>query len=247
MRRSSFTWLYGVVCVGLLLAARPAPAQTVIDFEDLSLPPGSYYNGADGTGGFVSRGASFNNTYDATFGIWIGWSYSDTTDVTTPGFTNQYSAYKLPHGGGARHSANYAVAYVSQDPTDPPPTIILPPGTVPVSARITNTTYAALSMRDGDAFAKKFGGPDGTDPDYFVLTISGFDADGTATGSVDFYLADYRSGDPTLAYIIGKWTKVDLTPLGDAAVLTFSLASSDNGPFGMNTPAYFALDNLTVR
>ena len=31
-----------------------------------------------------------------------------------------------------------------------------------------------------------------------------------------------------------------------ARQLTFTLESSDNGPFGMNTPAYFALDNLTV-
>ncbi len=247
MRRSAFPWLPGIVGVGLLLTARPASAQTVIDFEDLGLPPNSYYNGADGAGGFTSRGALFNNTYNAMYGTWIGWSYSDTRDVTTPGFMNQYSAYKVPHGGGAGRSATFAVAYVSQDPTDPPPTILLPPGTAPASVRITNSTYAALSMRDGDQFAKKFGGPDGTDPDYFVLTIAGFDADGNATGSVDFYLADYRSGDPTLAYIIDKWTKVDLRPLGDAAVLTFALASSDNGPFGMNTPAYFALDNLIVR
>jgi hypothetical protein len=39
---------------------------------------------------------------------------------------------------------------------------------------------------------------------------------------------------------------VDLTLLGAATRLTFGLSSSDNGPFGMNTPAYFALDSLTV-
>ncbi|SRR5579883_2593420 len=249
MRRFCFSWLPGIVGIGLLLTARPAPAQTVIDFEDLSLDPNSYYNGSDMAGGFTSRGAFFNNTFDPTYGTWSGWSYSNMTDVKTRGFTNQYSAYNPHHrhyGDGDR-SPNYGVAYVSQVPTDDPPYIFLPPGTAPVSVRITNTTYAALSMRYGDMFAKKFGGADGTDPDFFVLTISGFDSNGNPTGSVDFYLADYRFRDPTLDYIISRWTTVDLTPLGNAASLSFALASSDNGPFGMNTPAYFALDNLVVQ
>src|SRR5579883_2152303 len=129
MRRFCFSWLPGIVGIGLLLTARPAPAQTVIDFEDLSLDPNSYYNGSDMAGGFTSRGAFFNNTFDPMYGTWLGWSYSDTRDVLTPGFGNQYSAYKLSHGGGAAHSANYAVAYVSQNPTDDPPYIFLPPGT----------------------------------------------------------------------------------------------------------------------
>lgn len=249
MRRFYWSWLPGLVGIGLLLAAPPAPAQTVIDFEDLNLPPDSYYNGSDLAGGFTSRGAVFNNTFDPMYGTWSGWSYSDKTDVRTKGFMNQYSAYNPHHrryGDGDR-SPNYGVAYVSQVSTDEPPLILLPPGTAPVSARITNTTYAALSMRDGDQFAKKFGGADGTDPDYFVLTITGLDTDGNATGSVDFFLADYTSGDPTLAYIISKWTTVDLTPLGNAAVLSFTLDSSDRGAFGINTPTYFALDNLVVQ
>ena len=39
--------------------------------------------------------------------------------------------------------------------------------------------YAALAMLQGDAFSKKFGGPDGTDADWFLLTIEGFDASAT--------------------------------------------------------------------
>src|SRR5262249_30519839 len=98
----------------------------------------------------------------------------------------------------------------------------------------------------GDMFSKKFGGPDGTDPDYFLLTIYGLDAAGNPTGSVDFLLADYTFQDPNLNYIISAWTTVDLTPLGNAVLLQFNLISSDIGPFGMNTPSYFALDNLVV-
>ncbi|HMO36139.1 MAG TPA: DUF4465 domain-containing protein, partial [Gemmatales bacterium] len=40
---------------------------------------------------------------------------------------------------------------------------------------------------------------------------------------------------------------VDLSGLGaGTSALTFELTSSDVGPFGMNTPAYFAMDNLVV-
>ena len=227
---------------GLFLSASRSALADTIDFEDLILAPESYYNGADGAGAFVSRGASFNNTYNSDFGTWSGWSYSNQTDVTTPGFMNQYSAYNLPNGGGD-DSPNYGVAYNFQlgDAT-----IVLPGGTTPASVRITNTTYAALSMRDGDMFAKKFGGPDGTDPDFFLLSIYGLDDNGDVTGQVDFFLADYTFRDPNLDYIVSSWTTVDLTPLGSATSLAFQLTSSDIGPFGMNTPAYFAMDNLVV-
>ena len=57
-------------------------------------------------------------------------------------------------------------------------------------------------MRDGDAFSKKFGGASGDDPDWFKLTITGNDSTGASVGSVDFYLADYRSSTNSLAYIV---------------------------------------------
>ena len=95
-----------------------------------------------------------------------GWAYSQTTDTTTPGFGNQYSA--IP-GAGASSSATYGVAFTggggaqaatSRITFDQPVSLL--------GAALTNTTYAALSMRDGDAFAKKFGGASGSDPDYFT-------------------------------------------------------------------------------
>ncbi|MCW5623505.1 MAG: DUF4465 domain-containing protein [Burkholderiales bacterium] len=101
-------------------------------------------------------------------------------------------------------------------------------------------------MLNGDFFAKAFGGASGDDPDWFALTITGHDAAGDATGTVDFHLADYRFADNSLDYVVTDWTLVDLSALGTVSSLTFSLSSSDVGDFGMNTPAYFALDNLSV-
>lgn len=212
-----------------------------------------FENGQNLSSSFISAGAIFNNNYDTMFGAWSGWSYSRVFDITTPGYTNQYAVYNVlgsSGAAGAGGSANYAVAYgfpgFGSIPPDPI-TILLPTGYYPLSIQVTNTTYAALSMLNGDTFAKKFGGTSGNDPDFFLLTIKGLDAANQQTGTIDFYLADYRFSDNTLDYVIDRWTTVDLSSLGpDTVALSFSLSSSDVGPFGMNTPAYFALDNLVV-
>ena len=60
---------------------------TPVDFQDLSLPAAnSYWNGSDNSGGFTSRGAYFNNSYDQDYGSWDGWSYSNVVNTTTPGY-----------------------------------------------------------------------------------------------------------------------------------------------------------------
>lgn len=240
--RFTVAWSLGVTL--LLAVAAPASAE-IIDLEDLILPDvNTFYNGADGAGGFVSRGAVFNNLFTdfGGFTAWSGWSYSNVIDVTTPGFLNQYAAYHLPDGGGDA-SPNYAVGFAFH-PGDA--FILLPPETVPLSVRITNTTYAALSMLQGDEFAKRFGGDSGDDPDFLLLSITGLDAFDQPTGAVEFYLADYRFDDNSLDYVVNGWTTVDLTSLGAATTLSFALFSSDVGDFGINTPTYFALDNLEV-
>jgi hypothetical protein len=107
---------------------------------------------------------------------------------------------------------------------------------------VTNSTYAALSMLNGDAVAKKFSY---ADHDWFKLKIKGFDHTGEAKDSIDFYLADFRTSSS--AGIISEWTKVDLSSLGDVQKLQFSLSSSDNGAWGMNTPAYFCIDDLAIK
>lgn len=104
-------FLPSLLSVFLITVASPSVlAQRVVDFEDLILPSESFYNGSDGAGGFTSQGTFFNNSYNPQYDSWFGWSYSNTTDTTTPGFTNQYSAYP---GEGFNGSSNYAVGYVN--------------------------------------------------------------------------------------------------------------------------------------
>lgn len=244
-----------------------AARADIATFDDLpSLAAESHWNGSDmsgtlevvadpwyppdGTmdvyhGGFYSGGAYFNNNYNATYWSWDGWAYSNMTDTTTAGWLNQYSAIT---GGGFGGSSNYGVAYTGSSTA-----MMSFSGAVQVQgAYITNTTYVCLDMLQGSQFSKKFGGESGDDPDWFLLTIVGKDVGGATTGSVDFYLADYRFENSDDDHIVDDWTLVDLTVLGDnVKCLEFTLDSSDHfidGGFdyGMNTPAYFAMDNLTV-
>ncbi len=225
-----------------------APARAaVVDFEEFGAPPysleaESYWNGSDGSGGFTSAGTYFNNSYTdyGAFYSWSGWSVSNVTDNTTPGYDNQFSAFP---GSGAGGSEFYGVSFIY--PFDPVPRIDLPAGAELESLEVANCTYPALSMLNGDPYAKQFGGQTGDDPDWFRLTVTGLDEAGAPIGGVEFYLADYRFENNDLDYIVDDWASVDLTAVSSARSLTFALDSSDVGQYGMNTPAYFAVDNLT--
>lgn len=219
-----------------LIGASPATALTAT-FEDLGLGSERIENGAGLTGdGFVSDGIFFENTYFASFDGFSGFAASTTTDTTTAGFTNQYSNIT---GGGAGGSDAFGIFF-------PDGRVVLPSQRVIAGAEFVNTTYAALSMRDGDQFAKQFGGPTGDDPDLFQLFVEGFDDAGISTGELEIVLADYRFADNDLDFILDEWTWVDLTGLGSVRELAFRFESTDLGDFGINTPQYFAIDNLTT-
>ncbi len=225
----------------------------ISSFENLTLAPDSYWNGSDGSGGFQSGSAFFVNSYNPVWFSWIGWAYSNMRDATTAGWSNQYSAITAGGmGAGPEGGTNYAVTYVSSDfsgNNNPIPVQINFAGDSLFIAQgfyLTNTTMAYLSMRDGDPFAKKFGGSGGNDPDYFVLKTFGIKADNFHTDTLAFYLADFRFADNSLDYIVNDWRWFDLSGLGPVKGLRFFLESSDVGMYGINTPTYFAADNLSL-
>lgn len=212
----------------------------VPNFDDLSLSAESYWNGSDFSGGFSSGPAFFNNSFTDWGGgaiSWEGFAYSNLSQQSPPltGFTGQYTAIT----GSAESASNYSLGYVGWAGL---PTMSLDAPMQLDRAYFTNTNYNYYSMLNGDSFSKQFGGPTGNDSDWFLLTIEGFDEQKNSTGTVDFYLADYRFADNSLDYIVSDWAQVDLSGLGVVQDVTFSLSSSDNGSWGMNTPAYFAMD-----
>lgn len=223
-----------VAGISLAVALSTASAA-VITFDDLPLGSTGYWNGSDSSGGFTSGGATFVNSYNTSWGSWSGFAYSRLGDTTTAGWTNQYSAYT---GSGLGGSGNFSLAYGGATIRLDAPTNLKGLG-----AWFTNTTYAALSMLNGDSFAKKFGGADGTDPDFFRLNIRGHNGEAT-TATIPFYLADFRYEDSAQDYLVTDWTFVDLSALGEVDRITFTFESSDVGDYGINTPVYFAMDHF---
>lgn len=217
--------------------------REVSDFENLSLEEESFWNGSDGSASFSSGLARFHNDFNPDYFSWSGWSYSNTTDTKTPGYQNQYSAITGGGFDGDVAMGNYGTSSLYG------PAVIdftLEKAHALDGFFVTNSSYAALSMKQGDWVAKKFGGIDGSDPDFFKLFVWGRKG-GASTDTLDFYLADFRDDDPDKDYIIETWQWLDLSSLGKVDSLMFGLESSDMGDWGMNTPAYFCLDDLHVR
>jgi len=227
----------GYFCMDDLNGIKPYDYKpvTTAGFENLNLGTSGYYDGSDKKGEFVSGNFRFINSYNADWASWSGFAASSKTDILTPGYSNQYSAIT---GKGVAGTPSYAVGYPA------PVSTILFKDTIISGVYVTNSTYAYLSMKNGDAFSKKFGGESGNDPDFLILTIEGFNSDNKSTGKVEFFLADFDYSINSNDYILDTWKWVNLTRLGRISKLEFSLRSSDTGAWGMNTPGYFCLDNL---
>jgi hypothetical protein len=215
--------------LALVQGTMASHAQTVSDFEALSLSKADTYyvnyTSSMHDVGFTNGDAFFSCFYDTSFGgFWSsGFAYSNMTDSVTSGFTNQYSAKAAKGYGG---SAKYA-AVTTGGGSIKVHLVGSGIGKAVAGFYVCNSTYAYNSMKNGDAFAKKFGGTSGNDSDWFKLTVVGYHNGAVTANHVDFYLADYRSA-----------TKY---------IIKFSLSSSDTSTFGMNTPAFFCMDNFTVN
>ncbi len=242
------------VCASFVLGVYPIIEGDFEEagFEDLSLAPNAYWNGSDLSGGFQSGPLNFPNDYNQSWASWSGWAYSNMADDSTAGYLNQYSAITAQgFNVAASEGTNYGVAYVPIDfmNNENIPIPVYFDDDEPHEVEgfyVTNSTYAALTMEYGDDFTEKFGGASGNDPDYFMLSVVGY-ANGTATGPVDFYLADFRFEDNTQDYIIKTWQWVGLSSLGELDSLKITLVSSDVGAYGMNTPGYFCIDQVYVH
>lgn len=228
----------------LLLIPFGASAQQIVsDMENLGLSTGNYYNGSTGGNGFKSGNAFFPTVWDTAFGgFWSGgWAASAVQDSSTSGFGNLYGCKALTgYNGSGTYAVGSAYSELQLKLTD---TSL---GRSVAGCFVTNSTYAHNSMKYGDAFGKQFGGPTGNDPDWFKLTVKRYYNDTLRNDSVVIYLADYRYSNNNQDYILKTWQWLNLTSLGKVDTLAFYLSSSDNGPFGMNTPGFFCLDNLTA-
>jgi hypothetical protein len=140
-------------------------AQEVVSFESFELPTletfwdGSDYSGEHLSGiftsNFVEAEFKFLTIYDTTFsaewGYWSdGWAFSNLTPNNVDGLTGAYNSY----AGGASQGQIFALGKRGSE-------IFVSPNlneSIKInSIDITNNSYAALSMLNGDFFAKQFG------------------------------------------------------------------------------------------
>ncbi len=226
-----------LIMTKLFVLAAVVSVNAQINFDELAMP--THKNGSNGAGGFTSGQATFVNYYDAQYGSWAGFAVSKASDITTSGYANQYSSAT---GSGAGDE-NYMVGFISS--YSGTSYIKLSSAQNVTAASVTNSTFAHNSMRDGDAYAKQFGGATGDDPDYYLLSVKGYNSD-VYTDSVGFYLADFTDVNNANDYIVNTWETMVLSALGVVDSLVFELTSTDNGTYGMNTPAYFCLDDLIL-
>lgn len=185
------------------------------------------WQGADEpvVGNNVWKSGEFSfTTIKADWGGYQQFTVTNETANTSTGMAEPYRSAK----GGAYEGQNFVVwNYPYADVND-----ITFDAQVVDGFFVNNTAYAVTSMCNGDNFAKKFG-----KDDWFKLTISG-SLNGVAVNNqvvVDL-AADGK--------YINEWTYVDLSTLGEIDAVQFSMSSSDTGDWGMNTPAYFAMDNF---
>ena len=215
---------------------RDEPISVTITFEDVALQPQSYLNGSDLSGSFTAGGTVFENSFDTVYSSWSGYACSNVIDDTTGDWTNQFASYAP--GGSA--SSNYAV-YYHAGAYGPASFIRFSQAVDLISVQVTNGTYPALSMLNGDGYGylQPFGGTSGDDPDFFTMVVKGFDSNDNPVDSVTFDLADYRYASSGDDFIIKQWTNVDLSALNGVNYLHLTFVASS--PM---VPAYVCLDNL---
>ncbi len=237
-------------------------AQTLFDFESLAVPAAGFYQGdpaatgperdiytVDSSGPSPFGGAGqeyiqrisaqqngqtvdFTNTFDTSFGgFYEGFAISNTVDTTTPGFVNQYAAFP---GSGSGGSSNYLIN--SGAGSSATASLLFE------SVDIANTTYTAIATQGDDGNASPFvSGPLADSDGFLDLIISGSNS-AAPINQIVVSLADYRTAAD---FLLADWRTVDVSAL-QTNQLTFSFEGSDVGTFGLNTPAYFAIDNVVL-
>lgn len=104
------------------------------------------------------------------------------------------------------------------------------------SMQVAPTTWLLSVAKFGDKTAKALTGKD----DYAKVIMTGLSAAADTTGVVEFFLV--KNGKP-----VEGWSTVNMESLGAVNSVSFQMDSSDKSSWGgINTPAYFAFDNVEI-
>lgn len=210
-------------------------------FEDLTIAADSVYRPstfAAGDNNWFS-GAVLFRTDVQDYGTYGTYYFGSQAISYSEGYTvSDFSDAYLPSAKGAAEGNNYA----SINPSGAFEQIHFTKTTLTGMA-VTNTAFNVNAILNGDGMSIEEAGTGLPfhEGDYFLLTIKGLD-NTTVTGTIDFYLADFR--DATNMVYAENWQWVDLSTLGEIDGLQFELSSTKANNFGMTTAAYFNVDNI---
>lgn len=212
--------------------------------------------------GITCQGITFaHQATESPYGsYWSGFCpsrSSDVADYTDNGDWLAHQCNVMTGGGIAGKGTPFMVAYwnTMDTPEEPSLKISLADGASfsAESVYINNTTYAYYAMTRGTSFSKKFGQGDWCKVIFHGMQeyINGQgELKYQETGTVEYYLADMRNGSEETWTVTNQWSMVNLEPLNAGGSLNYiyiTMESSDSGQWGMNNPAYFALDRLKIR
>jgi hypothetical protein len=208
-----------------LVAPAARSADIVVNFNDLGYPNGGFdplIGAAPGTGSY-DDGWDLKGGFTSS-GTFFSNSYSGQFGFSGWAYSNVNDPTTTAAGPGNSDDFLHQFAAITGTP---------PPG---------SSNYA-IEFGTGGAINL----PAGTSPVSFEVTNTTYSylamTLGDSRGMVTFDLADYTSAS---SLPVDAWTLVNLSSLTGAQSLTFDYTSTDTGEFGINTPEYFAMDDLTL-
>lgn len=228
--------------VSLLINVRPMTGAAT--FEERTLhPEAAWYGDPDfeNEDNYWTSGDYIFSTY------WDNWGTIYYYDITMANLTGSTFSYMNPYydqysaAGGAAEGENYAIWYKNWYGNA---NVTLIAANTISGVAVTNNAWVVDAIKNGDGMSVEEGGTGLPfhQGDWIKLTITGYDDEEDITGTVEFYLADFRTvGDWKYAE---NWQWVSLAPLGEVSAISFALSSSKYNTYGMTTPAYFCFDNL---
>lgn len=214
------------------------PALTVISFEHQTLNADGYWCGNETGTPFDNWGstaynclyteaeATFPVNYTPAWGSWSGYAISNINDTTF----ESYNVGQFKNVTGSAHSGkNFCVVYSFGE------AILFDKASTVRGFYFTNDAYTANAILNGDGLTPgKF-----ESTDWLKCIVTGTREDGT-TANVEIYLA--KDGQ-----YVKDWQWADLSVLGKVKSLSFAFDGTKKNDWGLTTPTYICIDDLTLE
>lgn len=207
----------------------------------------SFYNGGFAASNWHNTG---ENSYENQLSAYNPGSPSGGNFVVATGYssvTDPVNASLSDYDGCARIYVTDADGYTVMNPgVDRAPSGVAKRAYF-LEVYICPTTYSYLTMLNGNDYAQAL---NETNKGWFKVQFISFDSNSPSakpTAYVEAYLANFNP-DLNGGYtgMLDGWAALSLQTLPATSVLVVNFVGSDTGEYGLNTPAYCALDMFTV-